>query len=78
MKIELWTKKIDKGHVKIGEVDVPSDFGYEYKMPVKMPVSVAFKENLTTDTSVISNYRSFYYTPSTERVFGIIRRYLEK
>lgn len=80
MRIELWAKKLDKGHTKIGEVDVSDSFGYEYKLPVKMPVSVQAIENLgITSTSPMSNYRTFIYSPAVDnRAFNLPRRYLEQ
>jgi hypothetical protein len=79
MKIELWAKKIDKGHVKIGEVDVSENLGYEYRLPVKEQLSVAMQNTEITSTQPMGSCRTFRYTPSPDqRALNTTRRYLEE
>lgn len=80
MEIDLYAKKIGKGHVKIGSVNVPDNFGYEYRMPVRSEV-VAFQnlDPLMTPSAAVSNYRVFRYKPSTlTHLLKTKRMYLEE
>ncbi len=77
MKIELWAKKLDKGHVKIGEVSVSENFGYEYRMPVTPPMGVVSLDSQVALQSPMNYYRTFRFKPSDDRYFEGKRKYLE-
>lgn len=78
MKIELWAKKLNGGHVKIGTQEVPENFGYEYRLPIKNPINVVVTSESTTPSQPMSSYRTFRFMPSPDnRAFKTNKRYLE-
>ncbi len=81
MKIELWAKKLDKGHVLIGEVNVPENIGYTYKIPIKphLELSTTPSSCETAMSYPIGNYRTFVLQQSyLDKIFKHKRRYLEE
>lgn len=79
MKIELWAKKVDRGHVKIGEVDVPDNFGYTYRIPVKNEISVMSPNSIITGDIPVNSARCFVYQYShLDKIINQNRRYIEQ
>lgn len=61
MNIKLYAKKVNGGHTCIGDVEVPNNFGYVYKMPVKNTLSVIASPVEVTSLVQTYNYREFHY-----------------
>lgn len=79
MKISLYAKKINRGHVHIGDVQVSDNFGYQYRLQVRQELSVRIaSNNEITSSSPITTERIFEYKPSLmDRGFKDNRKYFE-
>jgi hypothetical protein len=79
MTIELWAKMIDRGHCRIGTVEVPDNCGYIYRMPVRPDISLKSSFAEVTPSQPIFAERIFEWTPAfLDERLGSAKRYLER